>query len=88
MPIRHLDVLYAWGDRENPPYRLWRLVELRVLRLNDRPWQAPSEPLTENVGQATEIRFAEVPDSDGIEVFYEHESGLVTILLVSRMNSV
>jgi len=50
----------------------------------------PSEPLTENVGQATEIRFAEVPDSDGIEVFYEHEheSGLVTILLVGRKNSI
>ena len=83
VPIRNLDVLHAWGDREPA---LSSLAPRRsvVLRLNDRPWQAPSEPLTENVGQATEIRFAKVPDSDGIEVFYEHESGLVTILLVSR----
>jgi hypothetical protein len=66
VPIRNLHILHEWGERENPPYRLWRLVEQWVLRLYGRPWQAPSEPLTENVGQATEIRVAEVPDSEGI----------------------
>lgn len=89
MPIRNLRTLQEWGERENPPYRLWRLVEQWVLRLDGRPWQAPSEPLTESVGQATEVRVAEVPDSEGIEVFYEHEheSGLVTILLIAQRGS-
>jgi hypothetical protein len=72
VPIRNLHILHEWGEQENPPYRLWRLVEQWVLRLDDRPWQAPSEPLTENVGQATEIRVVEVPDSEGIAPQAEH----------------
>jgi hypothetical protein len=57
--------------------------------MNNPTLQAPQRTSDENVGQATEIRFAEVPDSDGIEVSceHEHESGPVTILLIDRKNS-
>ena len=48
--------------------------------------QALSEPLTENGGQATEIRFGRGPRFWWDRGLYEHEhdSGLVTILLVGR----
>jgi hypothetical protein len=84
VPLGNTEALRAWAERENPPYRLWRLVEVWVIGLDSAPWQAPSLPLTENIGGPWEIRLAEVPDAGGVEVFYEHEheTGLVNVLHV------
>jgi len=78
--------LRAWGERDNPQYRVWRLVEQWILGLNTIPWQVPSQPLTENTRKSWEIRVAEVPGSSGVRVFYEHErtSSSVSILYVGH----
>jgi hypothetical protein len=57
-----------------------------VLALDEAPWRAPSIPPTENADERWEIRMGEVPDTEGVEVFYahEHETGLVNLLHVRR----
>lgn len=86
MPLGDTQALRAWGERDNPPYRLWRRVELWILGLDNTPWQAPSVPLTFNVGDPLEIRYAELPEANGVKVFYEHEhrTGLVNLLHVGH----
>jgi len=84
VPLGDTQALRAWGERDNPPYRLWRRVEVWVLGLDHIPWQAPSVPLTDNAGEPWEIRYAELADTGGVKVFYEHEhhTGLVNLLHV------
>jgi hypothetical protein len=86
VPLGDTEALRAWADRENPPYRIWRLVDHWVLALDEAPWRAPSIPLTENAGERWEIRMGEVPDTEGVEMFYEHEheTGLVNLRHVGR----
>jgi hypothetical protein len=76
--------LYAWAETEDPPYSVWRRVERRVLALDATPWQWPSAPLSFATGDPWEIRAAVVPETDGVEVVYEHETGVVNLLRIGR----
>jgi hypothetical protein len=65
----------------------YRAVRAWILGLDDAPWQASSVPLPGFSGPPVyEIRFAKVPDTDGIEVFYKHQfaDGLVDLVWVGR----
>src|SRR5579863_9752050 len=74
VPLRDTSALHEWGSRENPPYSTWQIVELWVNGLNTTPWQAPSIPYAEISDLPKyEIRTAEVPDTDGVEIFYRRE---------------
>ena len=74
MPLRERSAFYEWGGRENPKYLTWQIVNLWIERLELSPWQAPSTPFPElsDLPQY-EVRVAEVPNSDGVEVFYRRE---------------
>lgn len=86
MALGKIDALYLWAETEDPPYSVWRRVERWVLGLglDDTPWQWPSAPLTMATGDPWEIRAAVVPETDGVEVVYEHETGVVNLLRVGR----
>jgi len=81
-----IDALYAWAEAADPRYSVWRRVELWVLELDTVPWQWPSEPLSLATGDPWEIRAAIIPNTDGVEVVYEHEheTGVVNLLRVGR----
>jgi hypothetical protein len=62
------------GRREDPSYSTWQVVNLWVEDLASAPWQAPSTPFPELSDLPNyEVRIAEVPNSDGVEVFYRRE---------------
>jgi len=88
VPLRERSALYEWGRRENPPYLTWQIVNLWIERLELSPWQAPSTPFPElsNLPQY-EVRVAEVPNSDGVEVFYRREfiGEIVDLIWVGRL---
>ena len=88
MPLRDVAALDEWGRRENPPYSTWRIVNLWVDDLDSAPWQAPSTPFPELSDLPNyEIRIAEVPDSNGVEVFYRREFAgeIVDLIWVGRL---
>jgi hypothetical protein len=71
VPLRDTAALEEWGERENPPYLTWRIVSEWITGLAAAPWQAPSVPFPElSDPPRYEVRTAEVPDTDGVEVFY------------------
>jgi hypothetical protein len=86
VPLGNVDALFAWAQAEDPPFSVWRPVEQWVLKLATVPWQWPSEPLSLATGDPWEIRAAIIPDTDGVEVVYEHEhdTGVVNLLRVGR----
>lgn len=74
--------------RGHPSYSTWRVVSEWVGGLAGAPWQAPSTPFAELSAQPVyEVRFAEVPGSGGVEVFYRHEYGgdLIDLIWVGRL---
>ena len=86
MALGKIEALYAWAETEDPPYSVWHRVERWVLALDGVPWQSPSTPLTMATGDPWEIRAAIVPETNGVEVVYEHEhaTGVVNLLRVGR----
>lgn len=88
MPLRDRSALREWERREDPTYSTWQVVNLWVEGLSSAPWQAPSTPFAELSDLPNyEVRIAEVPNSDGIEVFYRREFAgeLVDLIWVGRL---
>ena len=79
-----LGPLWEWAVREQPDDWLWRQVSEMVFLVSDRPWRAPSRPLSLPEGQPAEIRALAVPDTN-IVINYEHHhsTGVVNLLLVT-----
>jgi hypothetical protein len=74
VPLRDRSALHEWGNRENPPYLTWQIVDLWNHELDSTPWQAPSIPFPEMSDLPNyEIRTAEVPGTEGVEVIYRQE---------------
>jgi hypothetical protein len=74
VPLRDISALDEWGRHDDPPYSIWRIVSLWVEGLGSGPWQAPSAPFPElSALPDYEVRVAEVPESNGVEVFYRRE---------------
>ena len=90
MPLRDTDALEEWAQRENPPYMTWRIVSAWVSSLESTPWQAPSVPFPELSDLPNfEVRIAQIPGTDGIEVFYRRTfSGeVIDLIWVGRTPS-
>jgi hypothetical protein len=88
VPLRDVTALGEWGRRENPPYSTWHLVTLWVDGLGTAPWQAPSTPFPELSDLPDyEYRTAEVPDTEGVEIFYRREFAgeVVDLIWVGRL---
>ena len=74
MPLRDTSALDEWRQRVNPSPTVWSVVWEWVQGLDAKPFQAPSTPFPELSSLPEyELRTAEIPGSDGIEVFYRHE---------------
>jgi hypothetical protein len=73
--------LNVWADRVRASDTMYRIVARWIVDLEHAPWQAPSRPLTQNVGGVSERREALLPEAE-VMVTYETEfhSGLVTLL--------
>lgn len=87
MPLGDIAALDEWAERENPRYLTWRAVRGWIAGLADAPWQAPSVPFPElSDPPSFEIRIAEVPGTEGVEVFYKHrfDDGLVDLVWVGQ----
>jgi hypothetical protein len=89
LPFLDVGSLKAWNDNDHPDDHLFRLVTEWIINLADKPWQAPSVPLSFAEGQPDEIRMAVVPDTN-VRVFYEHRhvDGAVTLLRVAAEHGV
>jgi hypothetical protein len=86
VPLGDVEALHAWGEREDPGYRLWKKVSDWITdELGSRPWAAPSAPALPMEGQPVEIRTAIVPGTT-VTVIYEHrhETGQVDLLYVGQ----
>ena len=86
MPLGDAEALSAWGEREDPGYRLWKKVsDWITTELATRPWAAPSTPTLPMEGQSVEIRTVIVPGTT-VTVIYEHhhETGQVDLLYVGQ----
>lgn len=60
-----------WLEREDPPYSLMRSIRAWIDRLDEAPWQAPSDEISEmTVRGEYQVRSAVV---DGVEVIYKEE---------------
>lgn len=87
MPFGDVAALDEWGERDKPPYLTWRAVRDWIAGLADARMAGPSVRFPElSDPPLYEIRIAEVPDTDGIEVFYKHQfaDGLVDLVWVGR----
>ena len=59
------------GDSEDPPFSIWSIVSSWVAELDSTPWLAPSIPFEElSAPPVYEVRYAELPDTNGVVVFY------------------
>lgn len=75
-------------QREDPRVSVLRAVGEWVAGLGGRPWQAPSVPWPEMSDQPhSDIRTAEIPGTDGVEIFYRHDFGtdIVDVIWVGRL---
>ena len=71
MPLRNVDALNEWATREDPPFSIWSIVSSWVAELDSTPWLAPSIPFGElSAPPVYEVRYAELPDTNGVVVFY------------------
>ncbi len=84
MALGDVEALLAWGEREDPRYRLWKTVsDWITTELAERPWAAPSAPLLPTEGQPTEVRMVTVPETSVIVIYeHRHETGRVDLLFV------
>jgi len=88
VPLPDKSALREWGQRENPPYVTWQIVDLWINKLNSAPWQAPTIPFPEMSDLPHyEIRAAEIPGTDGVEIVYrpEFEGELIDLIWVGKI---
>ena len=85
MSLGDVGPIQAWSTRETPSDQIWRLVVTFIFLISERPYRAPSKPLSLPEGQPREIRGVTVPNTGGVMVTYEHahETGVVDLLLIA-----
>lgn len=90
MPVRDTSALSDWAAREKPTPEVWAAVSMWVAFLEDSPWPAPSTPFPELSDFPNyETRSAEIPGTDGVEVFYRREFAgeVIDLIWVGQMSS-
>jgi hypothetical protein len=71
VPLRDSDALNEWATRHDPPFSIWSIVSSWVAELDSTPWLAPSVPFEElSDPPRYEVRYAELPDTNGVVIFY------------------
>jgi hypothetical protein len=89
MPLGDTRALEGWGRREDPPYSTWQVVVSWVQALGTAPWQAPSVPMPEfSDPPYYELRSADVPGTNGVQVLYrrEFDGEVVDLVWVGRLD--
>ena len=86
MRLGNVEAVKEWTERENPSDEIWRRVVRWVLNLSAAPWQEPSTSPTFVEGDPVEVRVAEIRDTGGVEVFYEHrhDNRFVNLLRIAH----
>jgi hypothetical protein len=69
--LRDVVALQEWATTQDPPFSTWSKVSSWIAGLDSTPWLAPSVPFEELSDRPLyEVRYAELPDTEGVVVFY------------------
>lgn len=89
MPLRDVSEYHLWIEREHPSPSAQSVTRTFIAELGDRPWRAPSVPITELSHQPEyEVRTAalEVEGERDVRVWWVHvyATGHVDLIAVTN----
>ena len=89
MPLRDLDAFHNWIKREEPTPAAQRVARAFIAELGDRPWRAPSVPISDLSHQPEyEFRTALLPvaGEPDVQIWYQHTYATGDVDLVAVTN--
>jgi hypothetical protein len=89
VPLRDIGALNERATQYDPPFSIWSIVSSWVAALDATPWLAPSVPFEELSDRPRyEVRYAELPDTNGVAIFYRRyfDGEIVDLMEVTSLD--